>query len=285
MKAYEYILSKQTQWALNNKVKLIGSKGVRGRHAYTKRLRENLFEPLHPSVRKCFKDGDGGKLIGYPSKMQAIHSSSALGVNIFQYWLKENQVPKIAAACGLCNKNNKSSNNIMFETKYKISEKFAFGLNLDVVIENSPESKFKVFAVESKFSEAYSSRRHSGLKQKYLQLQNIWKDVPNLHRFSKKISPVAKRFNHLHPAQLVKHILGLKEKYGKNKFRLLYLWYDCMGDDGAKHRKEIEEFTRVAKADSIHFHALSYQELIIKLSKDYRDSHNDYIEYISRRYL
>lgn len=285
MKAYEYILSKQTQWALNNNVKLIGSKGVRGRHAYTKRLRENLFEPLRPSVRKCFKDGDGGELIGYPSKMQAIHSSSALGVNIFQYWLKENQVPKIAAACGLCNKNNKSSNNIMFETKYKISEKFAFGLNLDVVIENSPESKFKVFAVECKFSEAYSSRRHSGLKQKYLQLQNIWKDVPNLHRFSKKISPVDKRFNHLHPAQLVKHILGLKEKYGKNKFRLLYLWYDCMGDEGAKHRKEIEEFTRVAKADSIHFHALSYQELIIKLSKNYRDSHNHYIEYISRRYL
>jgi len=285
MKAYEYILSKQTQWALNHNVKLIGSKGVRGRHAYTKRLRENFFEPLHPSVRKCFKAGDGGELIGYPSKMQAIHSSSALGVNIFQYWLKENQVPKIAAACGLCNKNNKSSNNIMFETKYKISEKFAFGLNLDVVIENSPESKFKVFAVECKFSEAYSSRRHSGLKQKYLQLQNIWKDVPNLHRFSKKISPVDKRFNHLHPAQLVKHILGLKEKYGKNKFRLLYLWYDCMGDEGAKHRKEIEEFTRVAKADSIHFHALSYQELIIKLSKNYRDSHNDYIGYISRRYL
>jgi hypothetical protein len=285
MKAYEYILSKQTEWALNNNVKLIGSKGVRGRHAYTKRLRENFFEPLHPSVRKYFKDGDGGELIGYPSKMQAIHSSSALGVNIFQYWLKENQVPKIAATCGLCNKNNKSSNNIMFETKYKISEKFAFDLNLDVVIENSPESKFKVFAVECKFSEAYSSRRHSGLKQKYLQLQNIWKDVPNLHRFSKKISPVDKRFNHLHPAQLVKHILGLKEKYGKNKFRLLYLWYDCMGDEGAKHRKEIEEFTRVAKADSIHFHALSYQELIIKLSKNYRDSHNNYIGYISRRYL
>lgn len=285
MKAYEYILSKQTQWALNNNIKLIGSKRERGRPAYAKSLRENLFEPLHPRVRKCFKDGDGGELIGYPTKMQAIHSSSALGVNIFQYWLKVNQVPKIAAACGLCNKNNKGSNNIMFETKYEISNKFAFGPNIDVTIENSPESKFKVFAVECKFSEAYSSRRHSGLKQKYLQLKNIWEDVPNLRRFSRKISSVDKRFKHLHPAQLVKHILGLKEKYGKNKFRLLYLWYDCMGDESAKHREEIEEFTRIAKADSIRFHSLSYQELIIKLSKEYRDSHSDYVHYISSRYL
>lgn len=285
MKAYEYILSKQTQWALNNNIKLVGSKAVRGRPAYTKRLRENLFEPLHPSVRKCFKAGDGGELIGYPSKMQAIHSSSALGVNIFQYWLKVNQIPKIAAACGLCNKSNKSSNNIMFETKYEISKKFAFGPNIDVTIENSPESKFKVFAVECKFSEAYSSRRHSGLKQKYFDLKDIWKDIPNLRRLSKKISPVDKRFKHLQPAQLVKHILGLKEKYGKNKFRLLYLWYDCMGDESSKHREEIEEFTRVAKADSVYFHALSYQDLIIKLSKEYRDSHHDYIEYISSRYL
>jgi hypothetical protein len=285
MKAYEYILSKQTQWALNKNIKLVGSKGVRGRLAYTKRLEDNLFEPLHPSVRKCFKDGDGGELIGYPSKMQAVHSSSALGVNIFQYWLNVNQIPKIAAACGLCNKNNKSSNSIMFETKYEISKKFAIGPNIDVAIENSPESKFKVFAVECKFSEAYSSRRHSGLKQKYLDLKNIWKDVPNLHLFSKKISPVDKRFNHLHPAQLVKHILGLKEKYGKDKFRLLYLWYDCLGEEGSKHREEITEFTRVAKADSVRFHSLSYQELIIKLSKEHRDSHSEYIEYISNRYL
>jgi len=83
----------------------------------------------------------------------------------------------------------------------------------------------------------------------------------------------------------VKHILGLKEKYGKNRFRLLYLWYDCMGNESAKHREEVEEFARIAKADSIRFHSLSYQELIFKLSKEHRDSHRDYIQYISSRYL
>jgi len=285
MNAYEYILSKQTQWALNNNIKLIGSKGARGRLAYTQNLRDNLFEPILPEIKESFKEGDGGELDGSPSKMQAVHSSSALGVNIFQYWQKINQIPKIAAACGLCNKTNRSCQNIKFETKYQISDRFQFSPNIDVTIENLPKSRFKVFAIECKFSEAYSSRHHSGMDPKYLDLKNIWKDLPILHSLSKKISPEDNRFKHLHAAQLVKHILGLEKKYGKNKFRLLYLWYDCFGHEGSKHREEVEEFTKKAKADNIYFHALSYQELIIKLSKEYRDSHRDYIKYISNRYL
>jgi hypothetical protein len=285
MNAYEYILSKQIQWAQNNNIQLTGSKGIRGRRAYTRKLAKNLFEPLLPEVRYVFKKGDGGELKGSPSKMQAVHSSSALGVNIFQYWLKINQIPNIAAACGFCNKNNKVSKYITFESKYVISEKFSIHPNIDVIIENSSKSKFKVFAIECKFSEAYSSRHHSGLKQTYLDIKNIWESIPNLHSFSKTISPKDSHFVHLHPAQLVKHILGLKQQYGKNNFRLLYLWYDCLGPEGSKHRDEIREFKEIAKADNTYFHALSYQELIIKLSKEYRDSHKDYIKYISSRYL
>ncbi len=46
MKAYEYILTKQIQWALNQNFALIGSKGNRGRPSYTKKLKDNLFQPL-----------------------------------------------------------------------------------------------------------------------------------------------------------------------------------------------------------------------------------------------
>jgi len=56
--------------------------------------------------------------------MQAVHSSSALGVNIFQYWKKINQVPAIAAACRFCNTGNISSQDVNFEVKFPISEKF-----------------------------------------------------------------------------------------------------------------------------------------------------------------
>ena len=92
-------------------------------------------------------------------------------------------------------------------------------------------------------------------------------------------------FTYFHPAQLVKHILGLTNKFGKNRFRLLYLWYDCLGYEGAKHRAEVEKFTKVTKRDNIKFHALSYQELIVKMSHEYRADHDNYIKYISDRYL
>ena len=81
MNATEYILSKQIQWAHNSNIKLIGSRKTRGRPAYTRNLKENLFEPLNPKVKKQIDKGDGGELkgkSGNPAKIQAVHSSSAL---------------------------------------------------------------------------------------------------------------------------------------------------------------------------------------------------------------
>ena len=153
------------------------------------------------------------------------------------------------------------------------------------MIENSEKSNFKVYAVECKFTEAYTSRGHSGMDPKYLQIKDLWSDIPKLHFLAKAISPDDNKYKHLHTAQLIKHILGLKKKYGKNKFRLLYLWYDCLGEEGALHRKETEDFATTAKADGIYFHTLSYQELIIKLASDYRKRHEKFINYISSRYL
>ena len=285
MNAREYILSKQVQWAYRNNIVLIGSKGNRGRKAYTQKLDDNLFEPLMPEVKSDFEKADGGELSGNPCKMQAVHSSSALGVNIFQYWKKINQVPAIAAACRFCNTGNTSSRDINFEVKYSISGKFPRSPNIDVVINNSSKSRFKIFAIECKFSEAYYSRRHSGVSPKYIGLDKVWNNMPNLLKLAKEISPNDNKFTRLHPAQLIKHILGLKEKFGKNKFRLLYLWYDTIGPESAKHHKEINEFTKITKEDGIHFHAMSYQDLIIKLAKNYRDTNRDYIDYISERYL
>jgi len=285
MKANKYIILKQIQWAYRNNIILIRRKANSDCKAYTQKLDLNLFEPLMPEVKNDFEDADGGELSGNPCNMQAVHSSSALGVNIFQYWKNINQVPAIAAACRFCNTGNTSSQNINFEAKYPISWKFSRSPNIDIVINNSPESRFKVFAIECKFSEAYYSRTHSGISREYIELDEVWDDIPNLLELAKTISPDDHRFNHLHPAQLVKHILGLKEAFGKNKFRLLYLWYDTIGPESGIHHKEIDEFTKITKADKIHFHAMNYQDLIIKLAKKYRDTHKNYIDYISGRYL
>jgi len=288
MKGYKYILAKQTQWALNRGINLIGSKGKRGRPAYTPKLEDNLFEPLEPDVHQSFMKGDGNEIKGTPespAKMQAVHSSSALGVNIFQYWQKINQVPVIAAACGFCSKGNDISKKIVFEDQYKIDNKFKLSPNIDVVFHNSNLSKYKRFAIECKFSESYGSYKHGILKSKYLSLDALWKDIPSIHKLSKSISRTDEKFIYLHPAQLIKHILGLKKAFGKEGFRLLYLWYDVLGKEGAIHRKEIETFSDLTKSDGIKFHALSYQELIVRLSTEYRQDHEIYIKYISDRYL
>lgn len=287
MKAYEYITGKQTQWALNRGIPLVGSKSDKGRPAYTSELNQNLFEPLSLDTRKSFEQGDGGEVTGNPAKMQAVHSSSALGVNVFQYWQNIQQVSVIASACGFCRKGNAVSEKIVFEDKYPVDDnldKFPIAPNIDVVFHNANSAQFKRFAVECKFSEAYSLQKHNGLKPAYLELFQLWSDIPSLYDFAESICP-DENFIYLHSAQLVKHILGLKRKFGKNGFRLLYLWYDVLGKEGAIHRDEIDKFYEIAKADGIYFNAMSYQELILVLSKEYGQDHVHYIKYLSERYL
>ncbi len=73
-----------------------------------------------------FEKGDGGELHDQKSrfaKMKALHSSSALGVNLFHYWNTKNEVNKIAHSCGLCSAVNTSSKKVVFEKKFKISKK------------------------------------------------------------------------------------------------------------------------------------------------------------------
>jgi hypothetical protein len=287
MNGYQYILAKQTEWAKNHGLDLIGSKVNRGRPAYTINLDYNLFQPLLPDVRTAFEIGDGSELgsSGLPGKMQAIHSSSALGVNVFQYWKSIKSVPVIAAACGLCRRDSEVSCDIQFEEKYPINEKFGFHPNIDVVIHNKPEARIKRFAIECKFSEAYGAHKHGGLKEKYLDCEDIWGEIPNLRALAQRISPDDKEFNHLHPAQLIKHILAMKRQFGPGGFRLLYLWYDVLGEQGKCHQDEVVEFTKVAGRDGIKFHSLTYQKLITTLANRLRSDHNEYIRYLTERYL
>lgn len=288
MNAYKFILFKQTQWALNQGINLVGSKGERGRKIYTPTLDENLFMPMSQSIVEQFEKGDGSEVAEnsvYPSKMQALHSSSALSVNIFQFWQDKNQASEIASACGFCERDSDIPQTICFEDKYTIDKKFRYSPNIDVVIHNRELSQVKRFAIECKFTEAYSSYKHDGLKEKYLEIDQIWFDIPKLRGFAELITPSDNSFCHLHPAQLIKHILALKVQFQKSGFKLLYLWYDALGEAGNRHRNEIEQFTKILDADGIKFLSMSYQELIGILSSRYRREHKSYVQYLTERYL
>ncbi len=156
-------------------------KGALGRLAYTKTINENLFEPLEPSSIENFKE----MVVRYkvlprsPAKMQAVHSSSALGLNIFQYWEKIAKVPMIAIACNFDPRSCEEAFQIVFEEKYPVGPGFGIPPNIDVVIHCSEQSRFGRLAIESKFSEAYAAHHIGGFKNKYLLDPDLWKDVPH----------------------------------------------------------------------------------------------------------
>ena len=289
MNAYDYIFSRQVQWAYNHGVQLVGSKIERGRPAYTRQLRDNLFQPMDAETERDFEGGDGGELRpvkgGLP-RMHAVHSSSALGVNVFEYWKTADKITPIATACGFCRQDNKASLRLRFEdNRHVISTRFENSPNIDVVIENTDDANRFAFAVECKFTEAYSNRGHSGLSEKYFGSDVSWEGLSHLMELSLSISPSDNTFRHLHPAQLVKHVLALRKSFGEERFRLLYLWYDAPGEEGVRHRREVEQFKDVAEKDGVRFDGCTWQELIGRLASDHRSEHKEYITYITSRYF
>lgn len=287
MNAKEYILAKQRAWALRNGIGLVTRAGEGG-GLYVPNLDDNLFVPLSESTRECFEGGDGGELgrSGKLGKMQAIHSSSALGVNVFEYWKQIGDATTIAAACGLCRSDSKYIDDIAFEEKYPINDSFPHPPNIDAVIHCKDSSPIKRLAVECKFTETYGSYGHGGLKGRYLtECERDWDGIPALKELAQMICPDDKTFKKLHAAQLIKHVLGLKRQFGKSGFRLLFLWYDAFGTEGAQHHEEVNRFSKVAKADGIHLHAMTYQDLIMRMAKALGSEHSDYAGWLADRYL
>jgi hypothetical protein len=105
-----------------------------------------------------------------------------------------------------------------------------------------------------------------------------------MKRLAKKISPDDDEYSFLHAAQLIKHVLGLNREFGHSRYRLLYLWYDALGESGFKHRQEVEKFSQIAHSDGVLFHAITYQELIAYLAQ-HREQHKKYVSYLTERYL
>jgi len=287
MNASEQIISRQTEWAKNRGLPLIGSAGDRGRRIYTTNIADNLFKLLSGKSGKELEAGDGGELKGkqgQPAKIQALHSSSAIGINLFDYWREKPDLSLLFAACGLSRANSDLSGEIQFEQKFPIDARFPYAPNIDVVFFPSQPNQYKAFAIECKFTEPYSSRRHGGLDQKYFGNETIWEKLPAIRHLAEEISPDDNHFEYLHAAQLIKHILGLNRKFGHSRYRLLYLWYDALGEPGFRHRNEVEDFSDTVRSDSVLFHAATYQELIIRLA-EHRHQHTEYVAYITERYL
>lgn len=282
MSAGVLIKSKLQLWALRKGIPLIGSKGDKGGKYYTLNRDDNFYLPPSLETVNDFKNANGqefGNGID-PGKIQALHSSSALAVNFFEYWKASSDKEFLAKGLKIPSKNIVD---IRFEQKYPILNRNHPPPNIDVEIQYEDKN---VCAIECKFTEAYSKRENTnGIQTEYIKNAS-WAGLSNLLAFAKSICPTDEINKCLHPAQLIKHTLGLmKEFKDKKKFRLLYLWYDAYGEEGSVHRKELDSFSAIMKNDGITFQSITWQELITSMGTKHFPVHKDYFDYITERYL
>jgi len=290
MKTKKYIYEKQEQWAKNQGIKLSGKEEKSSRENYVISGDDNVFQGLHPTTRGALLAADGGELTRSGDKLakiDAVHSSSALGINVFQYWVGKPEISRVAELCGFFEKGSHECIDLQFEQKFRINSTQS-SPNLDVVFRTDGAKTFDTFAIESKFSEPFPTRNPEkknsyGLRDAYFTKEN-WCGLPNLKELAERHLKVHDaKFHHLHASQLIKHILGLRDSGGK--FRLLYLYFDGLGKEGDLHQKEIKEFQGFCDRDGVKFRAMSYQSLLVKLAREFRKEHSDYVSYVTGRYL
>lgn len=116
-------------------------------------------------------------------------------------------------------------------------------------------------------------------------MKDTWTDIPACRALAEEIAVGDSGYKRLGPAQLLRHILGLK--YGKpvDKVRLVYLYLDAIGDDAEVHREEIRRFQKRIAPDPVRFIPLSVQEFIVRALRRCRAEHEAYVDYLADRYL
>jgi len=242
----------------------------------------NFFEPLSACARRDLAKGDGSELgkPGQRGKIQALHSSAALAVNVFDYW-RGHDLRALGQSFGLASRIC----GLTFE------HKFPTGLggiapNLDVVLSQCDGS---VLAIESKFTEPFAKAKSKNfLKQKYFPNdRGLWrhKGLSGCQTSAEDLRDDRVRFEFLDAAQLLKHMLGPAS--GDHPWKLCCLWYDAGGPESARHSEELALFSERLGPDSVKFTSMTYQALFVRLSDLLREAeeHKEYLTYLRARYF
>lgn len=246
---------------------------------YTLDLNDNLLMPLSAVTLADVRNGDGAELgkDGKRGKMQALHSSSALAINFFEYWRHRDPTP-LARALG----TSDAIAGISFE------QKFPTGLrgkapNLDVVLELKSD---RITAIESKFLEPYGGRHPQNFNPKYFEGgRKLWLELglEQCQELATRMNAGELTFRWLNAQQLLKHALGLRKCDRESS--LWYLWFQVEGAPGVEHAAEVSEFSRLVASDGLGFKAISYHALFSDLNSCCSKTHEQYINYLKRRYF
>jgi len=267
--AYNAIKKQQQSWALAEQIEF-------DKKGYVKELRHNLFQDLDKDSFNEFGAGKGRELEGH---MLALHSSSALLVNMFEYWRQAKRISEIAEACGA----TPGITDMIFEKQYKISNLGTPHLDIEF------SSKFSVpFVIEAKFTEPYRkiTQRNDTNLNKYLARNSLWDGIQKCKKLAQTIfeqEGKVTNWKHLDSPQLLKHILGLTGKFGIGKFNLLYLWYYSPSPEAEVYRDEINNFKEIVETEVL-FSDMTYQELFGAI-QTIPDLDSKYLAYLKERYF
>ena len=269
MEAARVVRDEQRAWAMENAVPF-DSRG------YVDDVEMNLRTPLSAAAREAFEKGAGSELNKH---MRALHSSSALVANFFDYWTSRDKTPLLHAF----GTSSKTADLLEFEAR------FPTGLggtppHLDVVMWLSSG---EAIAVESKFTEhlGRSTRGKSRFQPSYFPEQRgLWEEqgLPACQAFGEELNAGLHRFEFLDPWQFLKHALGLANVLGQS-FRLVYLYYDHPGERSQQHQRELQRFVDVVR-DDFDFQPLAYQTVYQLLAK-FEETERGYLDYLGTRYF
>jgi restriction endonuclease-like protein len=281
----KFIKRKLQAWAERNGICLQGSAGDRGESNYTLSVEQNIFgAALLPSVRAAFERGAGGELRGVIPTMSALHSSSALAVNLFQHWVGRKELSTLAR---LLEVPSQKIADAAFEDCFPVCDDpqrhgFKEPPHLDFAIRYGDGSRV---GVECKLFEPYGRLDHAQLRQAYLDLPDAWADIPSCRSLAEQLAVGDAGYHRFGASQLLKHLLGLRFGAAIGTIRLIYVYYDAIGDEAAEHRDELRRFHAVVTRDGIRFEPLSVQEFILRAVKHVRAEHHTYVDYLAQRYL
>jgi hypothetical protein len=270
----DIIKVRQREWATRKGLKFDAD-------GYCACVDDNIFRGLSSGARTDFKNGDGTELGkgGGRGKIQALHSSSALACNWFDYWRGRDLQP-LSRAFRVP---------VPFST-VALEQKVPTGLggigpNLDVLLTCADGS---VSAIESKFAEPYSkSKAKTSLKSKYLpDDRSLWMEggLPGCQAVAEALGTGQHDFEVSDVAQLLKHMLALAHKFSE-RWRLCCLWFEVPGSVADRHRQELADFAVQIGTDAAHFSALTYQEFFAHMVPFVGRDDWKYVAYLRDRYL
>lgn len=271
MSTIDKIKLKLKEWADKNKIELDDD-------YYVKNMDENFILNLSDESIRDLKGGDGAEINDDKTrtKIFAVHSSSALVCNFFEYWRFRDK-----ALLAKAFKFDQGIKSLVYEQKLSMGMQGNMpNLDLFMILNNG-----QAVAVESKFTEWVSKKSKNKPFADSYKKRDRWNEVglPNCQKLVDKIYSEDESFLYLNAPQLLKHALGLANMHS-NKSKLIYLYYDFDTSISEIHKKEIERFKNALNGE-LNFKELTYQELFREIQKNKSDIEEEYLSKLEEKYF